>query len=253
MSEYRFDTKRVTEELVDYIKHWFDTNANDCKAVLGVSGGKDSSIVAALLVKALGKERVIGVMMPDGVQSDINDSIDLINYLGIKSVTINIQDANMALYKEIGMENISISEQTSVNMPARMRVVALYAVSQSCNGRVIGTANLSESYIGWNTRWDLSNCNDLNPIAGLTVEEVKAVGRKLGLPDRFIDKVPSDGLCGSTDEDKLGFKYHDLDKYIRTGICEDIEVKQKIDTMHNKNLFKLSFANVFDPGYPVMI
>lgn len=253
MSEYKFNAKKTTEELVNYIKGWFEVNGKECNAVVGISGGKDSSVVAALLVKALGRDRVVGVMMPDGIQLDIDDSRALINYLGIRSETMNIGEATRSILREVMCTKYALSEQTKVNMPARMRVVALYAVSQSCNGRVIGTANLSESYIGWNTRWDLSNCNDLNPIAGLTVTEVKAVGRKLGLPDRFIEKVPSDGLCGSTDEEKLGFKYFVLDNYIRTGICEDVEAKQKIDERHKRNLFKLSFANVFDPGYLVMI
>lgn len=253
MSMYIFDVKKTTEELVNYIRGWFEVNGKDCNAVVGISGGKDSSVVAALLVKALGKDRVVGVMMPDGIQSDIEDSKALINYLGIHSETMNIGEATRSMFREVMCTKYTLSEQTKINTPARMRVVALYSVSQSCNGMVIGTANLSESYIGWNTRWDLSNCNDLNPIAGLTVAEVKAVGRKLGLPDRFIEKVPSDGLCGSTDEEKLGFKYSVLDNYIRTGVCEDVKAKQMIDDRHKKNLFKLSFANVFDPGYPVMI
>lgn len=252
MKEYVFDAKTTTKELVNWIKRWFDLNGADCNAVIGISGGKDSSVVAALCTQALGKDRVVGVMMPNGTQKDISDSKELIELLGIKATTINIGNAVKGINDELTNSEYTITELTSVNMPARMRVVALYAVSQSCNGRVLGTANLSESYLGWNSRWDLSNCNDLNPIAGLTVAEVKAVGRELELPEKFVEKVPSDGLCGSTDEDKLGFKYAVVDKYIRTGICEDEEVKKKIDMKHRNNLFKAYFGPVFDPDYPLM-
>ena len=253
MKEYKFDAKKTTEDLIRFIRYWFDMNGKGCKAVIGISGGKDSSVVAALCVRALGKERVVGVMMPDGVQADIQDSKDLIEFLGIEGMTINIGRATESLLGEILDKNTILTEQTSVNLPARMRMVALYGISQSCNGRVVGTANLSESYIGWNTRWDLSNCNDLNPIAGITATEVKAVGRVLGLPDRLVDKVPSDGLCGSTDEEKLGFKYEDLDSYLRTGCCYSMDAKKKIDAMHGKNAFKLRFADWFKPEYTVMV
>ena len=130
------------------------------------------------------------------------------------------------------------SMQSSINLPPRIRMSVLYAVSQTMNGRVANTCNLSEDWVGYSTSYG-DSVGDFSPLSNLTVTEVKAVGRELGLPGHLIDKVPADGLCGKTDEENLGFAYDVLDKYIRTGVCEDLEVKKKIDMMHNKNLFKL--------------
>lgn len=242
-----FDAKIVKNEVVQWIRDWFDKNGKDCNAVIGISGGKDSSIVAALCVEALGKDRVIGVLMPCGEQSDIDYSVMLINYLKIKSYAMNIMNAVTEIKKQFPAK-IKISEQTSTNLPARIRMVTLYAVSQSVNGRVANTCNLSEDWVGYATRYG-DAAGDFSPLSQLTVSEVKAIGRELGLPSELVDKTPTDGLCEKTDEDNLGFTYDTLDRYIRTGKINDEDVKAMIDSMHEKNLFKLQPMPSFHPNF----
>ena len=239
-----FDAKKVTEELVLWIKNWFKENGDGCKGVLGISGGKDSSVTAALLVEALGKENVVGVMMPNGEQFDIDVSIALAKHLGIKAVTVNIKDSFSGLVSQLENSGIELSRQAEINLAPRLRMAAVYAVSQSVNGRVANTCNLSEDWVGYATRYG-DGAGDFSPLSKLTVQEVKALGRELGLPEMFVEKVPIDGLCGKTDEDNLGFTYAVLDKYIRTGVCEDEKTKEKIDRMHKANLFKLQLMPVF--------
>ena len=237
-----FNAKIVKDLVVQWIRDWFEENGPGCNAVLGVSGGKDSSVVAALCVEALGKDRVIGVTMPNGVQPDINDSFRLIQHLGIRTCNVNIGAAYEALMAEVkeqlGTLDTEVTSQTVINMPPRLRMTALYAVSQSLNGRVANTCNLSEDWVGYSTRYG-DAAGDFAPLGGLTVQEVIAVGLELGLPRDLVVKTPSDGLCGKTDEDNLGFTYAVLDKYIRTGVCEDPATKALIDDKHRKNLFKL--------------
>jgi NAD+ synthase len=237
-----FNPKEVKDQVVQWIRDWFEQNGPGCNAVIGISGGKDSSIVAGLCVEALGKDRVIGITMPNGVQKDISDSMKLINHLGIRYFNVNIGETYKALMgeveKELGSQNIEVSNQTVINMPPRLRMTTLYAVSQSLNGRVANTCNLSEDWVGYSTRYG-DAAGDFSPLGGLTVQEVKAIGKELGLPIDLVEKTPSDGLCGKTDEDNLGFTYAVLDKYIRTGVCEDPVIKAKIDDKHVKNLFKL--------------
>lgn len=239
-----FDAKKVKEELVLWIKNWFKENGDGCKGVLGISGGKDSSVTAALLVEALGKENVVGVMMPNGEQFDIDVSIALAKHLGIKAVTVNIKDSFSGLVSQLENSGIELSRQAEINLAPRLRMAAVYAVSQSVNGRVANTCNLSEDWVGYATRYG-DGAGDFSPLSKLTVQEVKALGRELGLPEMFVEKVPIDGLCGKTDEDNLGFTYAVLDKYIRTGVCDDEKTKEKIDRMHKANLFKLQLMPVF--------
>lgn len=242
-----FDAKRVKDEIVKWITTWFEENGNGCKAVVGVSGGKDSSVVAALCVAALGKDRVIGVLMPNGEQSDIKYSHMLCDHLGIKNYTVNVGPAINGVLDSIheNAADIEVTEQTTTNLPARIRMTTLYAVSQSVNGRVANTCNLSEDWVGYSTKFG-DAAGDFSPLSRLTVSEVKAIGRELGLPAELVDKTPSDGLCGKTDEMNLGFSYDVLDKYIRTGVIEDEAVKVKIDSMHMKNLFKLQPMPCFE-------
>lgn len=242
-----FDAKRVKDEIVEWITDWFEENGNGCKAVVGVSGGKDSSVVAALCVAALGKNRVIGVLMPNGEQSDIKYSHMLCDHLGIKKYTVNVGPAINGVLDSIheNAADIEVTEQTTTNLPARIRMATLYAVSQSVNGRVANTCNLSEDWVGYSTKFG-DAAGDFSPLSRLTVSEVKAIGRELGLPAELVDKTPSDGLCGKTDEMNLGFSYDVLDKYIRTGVIEDEAVKVKIDSMHMKNLFKLQPMPCFE-------
>ena len=232
-----FDANKTKNEVVAWIRKFFEENGPTCNTIIGISGGKDSSIVAALCVDALGKDRVIGVLMPNGVQSDIHYAEMLVNHLGIKSYVVNIADAVNGVISNIPAE-LELTSQTLINLPPRIRMSTLYAVSQSCNGRVANTCNLSEDWVGYSTRYG-DSVGDFSPLSQLTVTEIKEIGRLIGLPAELIDKVPSDGLCGKTDEDNLGFTYAALDRYIREGVCEDQEVKNRIDTLHEKNLFKL--------------
>ncbi len=233
-----FDANKVKEQIVQWIRDWFDANGKGCKAVVGLSGGKDSSVVAALCVAALGRENVLGVMMPNGEQFDIDVSHKLAEHLQIESIVINIKDAYEGVVSELSKHFDSFGGQARVNLPPRLRMAALYAVSQSVNGRVANTCNLSEDWVGYATKFG-DGAGDFSPLSMLTVQEVKAVGRSLKLPDMFVDKVPIDGLCGLSDEDNLGFTYAVLDRYIREGICEDDEIRHKIDRLHEANLFKL--------------
>ena len=237
-----FDVKIVKDQVVQWIRDWFEQNGPGCNAVIGISGGKDSSVVAALCAEALGTDRVVGVTMPNGVQPDIDDSMKLINHLGIRHFNGNIgsaYDALMATIKEeLGSQETEVSRQTIINMPPRLRMTTLYAVSQSLNGRVANTCNLSEDWVGYSTRYG-DAAGDFAPLGGLTVQEVKAIGKELGLPIDLVEKTPSDGLSGKSDEDNLGFTYAVLDRDIRTGVCDDRDTKARIDDKHVKNLFKL--------------
>ena len=238
-----FDAVKAKEALLVWIREWFEINGKGCNAVIGISGGKDSSIVAALCVEALGRERVIGVLMPNGEQSDIDFSHKLVNHLGIEHYVVNIQEAYKGLLGALP-QSITPSVQALTNLPPRLRMATLYAISQSRNGRVANTCNGSENYVGYSTRYG-DSVGDMSPLSRLTVGEVKAIGRILDLPINLVDKVPADGLCNKTDEDNLGFTYEALDRYIREGVCEDEEVKKRIDTLHERNKFKLELMPVF--------
>lgn len=240
-----FDAERVKNECVQWIKAFFEENGSTCNAVVGISGGKDSSVTAALCVEALGRDRVIGVLMPNGEQSDIECAQRLVNFLQIKNVTVNIKAVTEALMRET--EKVTdLSVQAITNIPPRVRMTVLYAVGQSLNGRVANTCNLSEDWVGYSTRYG-DAAGDFAPLAQLTVGEVKKIGHLLGLPDDLVEKVPSDGLCGKTDEDNLGFTYAVLDEYIRTGVCADENIKELIDKKHRQNLFKLKLMPSFSP------
>lgn len=232
-----FDAKKIKNEIVEWIRNWFEQNGKDCMAVVGISGGVDSSVVTALCVKALGKDRVFGIKMPCGEQPDIEYANMLIKYLEIKSYTMNIWDAVIGIDNQFPTD-VEVSKQTTINLPPRIRMAALYAISQSLNGRVVNTCNMSESYVGFDTRYG-DSAGDLSPLANLTKTEVIALAKELGLPDELVHKTPQDGLTGLTDEQSFGFSYAELDAYIRDGIEPSEEVKAKIDSMHEKNLFKL--------------
>ena len=240
-----FDVKKVTADCVEWIRDFFEKNGKDCNAVIGISGGKDSSVAAALCVEALGKDRVIGVLMPSGDQFDIKFSYDLVNHLGIKHYVVNIGETVRALKAAVPFE---LSVQAVTNLPPRIRMSTLYAVSQSNNGRVVNTCNLSEDWVGYSTRYG-DAAGDFSPMSNLTVAEVKEIGRYLGLPSHLVDKPPIDGLCGKTDEDNLGFTYAVLDEYIRTGHIDDPETKARIDSMHERNKFKLELMPSFKPEF----
>ena len=240
-----FNAEKIKDQCVVWIKSFFEENGKDCNAVVGISGGKDSSVAAALCVEALGRDRVIGVLMPSGVQHDIDCAYKLCRHLGIKYYEINVKNSIDAILENIEKE-VEISQQTKINIAPRIRMTTLYAISQSLNGRVVNTCNLSEDWVGYSTRYG-DAAGDFSPLSRLTVDEVKKIGRVLKLPEDLIEKTPIDGLSGKTDEDNLGFTYEVLDKYIRTGIIDDEETKNRIDTLHKRNLFKLQLMPVFEP------
>ena len=240
-----FDVEKTINDCVAWIRSYFAENGPDCNAVVGLSGGKDSSVTAALCVRALGKDRVIGVLLPNGVQEDIDYAYLAGEFLGIRYFVLNIRQAYQSVLNAIGGQ-FPIDAATKLSLPARLRMVSLYAVAQSNNGRVANTCNLSEDWVGYATRYG-DGAGDFSPLSGLTVQEVKMIGKHLGLPDQLVEKVPIDGLCGKTDEDNLGFSYAVLDRYIRTGEIEDPIIKEKIDRMHLLNLYKLSMMPAFIP------
>ena len=248
MRKYEFNAAKTKDEIVEWIRNYFRKNGSDCNAVIGISGGKDSSIVAALCCEALGNGRVIGVLMPQGVQDDIDVARDLVTHLGIKSFEINIAETVNALLANGRAAGLCDSKQARVNLPARIRMATLFMVSQSTNGRVANTCNASENFVGWQTVGG-DGFGQFGPLSKLTVTEVKSVGRELGLPEKFIEKAPADGLTGKTDEDNFGFTYEFLDKYIRTGeFGGDTATAAKIDRMHEANLFKDLPMPTYDPS-----
>ena len=239
------DFEKIKNDCVEWVREFFEENGKGCNAIVGISGGKDSSVTAAVCAEALGKDRVIGVLMPCGEQSDIDAAYTLVKHLGIKYYVINIKDAVDGVLNSMP-EDMEISTQTRVNLPARIRMATLYAVAQSNNGRVANTCNLSEDWVGYSTRYG-DAAGDFSPLSHLTVTEVKTIGALLGLPESLVNKVPTDGLSGNTDEDNLGFTYAELDRYIRTGEIDDAAKKEIIDTKQKNNLFKLQLMPSFMP------
>jgi len=234
-----FNASTVKDEIIQWIRDYFEENGKGCCAVIGISGGKDSTVTAALCAAALGADRVIGVLLPQGVQSDIDVSRCVVEFLHIRHYEINIKSAVDALCDSAAHSGLAFNRQAEINTPARIRMTALYAVSAVINGRVANTCNQSEDWVGYSTKFG-DSAGDFSPLSHLTVSEVKEIGRALGLPALFIDKTPADGLSGLSDEDNLGFTYNVLDRYIRSGICEDTETREKIDKLHRLNAHKVN-------------
>ena len=242
---YNFDAKQTAEKLVKWLKDYFDNNGQPINAVVGCSGGKDSTVVLAALTKALGPDRISAILMPNGEQADIDDSYKICEYLGLKPHVCNIQDAYNGVVGSVSGE-FEPTGQMKINLAPVLRMTTLKAISQCVNGRFTCNGNASEAYIGWFTI-DGDDRGSVKPLINMTVTEVIQVGEALGLPDWMIHKTPTDGLCGQTDEDKFGFTYEVLDKYIRTGEIDDLEIKAKIDDMHKRNAFKLKPMPSFEP------
>lgn len=243
---YKFDAKKTANDLTEWIRDYFKSSASpQTKAVIGISGGKDSSVAAAVCVQALGKKRVIGIMMPQGVQTDIDYSRRVCDFLDIKAYTINIGDTVASFMDEL-KKHMELTPQAVINTPARIRMTTLYAAAASLGGRVVNTCNLSEDWVGYSTKYG-DAAGDFSPLSDLTVTEVLAVGDELGLPYDIVHKVPTDGLCGKTDEENLGFTYAMLDRYIRgeDDLSSVPEIKEKIDKLHAANLHKLMLMPKF--------
>lgn len=245
--KYDFDVEKITADLINWVRTYFEKTASpDTKAVLGISGGKDSSVAAAVCVEALGKDRVIGVLMPKGEQSDIDCSQLLVNTLGIQNYTVNIGETVNALTNELE-KHITLTNQAVINTPARIRMSTVYAVAACVGGRVVNTCNLSEDWVGYSTKFG-DAAGDFSPLSTLTVTEILQIGDYLGLPYQLVHKIPIDGLCGKTDEENLGFTYAELDRYIRgiNDLSDNPELKEKIDRKHRNNLHKLELMPKFD-------
>ena len=235
MVEYK-EVNELVDKIIVNIKNWFDENGNNANAIIGISGGKDSTVATALCVKALGKDRVIGVLMPNGEQPDIDDSKKVVEFLGIKHMTVNINDMYNAFIENLE-NDLFISEDTKINLPPRIRMSVLYAIAQSCNGRVINTCNRSEDYVGYSTKYG-DSAGDMSVLGNLFVSEIIAIGDELGLPYELVHKAPSDGLCGQTDEDRFGFTYNDIEHYIENGTTNNIDIDNKIKSMHKASRHK---------------
>lgn len=246
--------EKTVNEITEWIRQYFRENGPDCFAVVGISGGKDSSVAAALCARALGTDRVVGILMPDGVQKDIADARNLAEYLGIRYCELNIGEAADAMRRMIGENEAlqaiagtdGLTRDAGINLPPRLRMATLYAAGQMLpkGGRVVNTCNRSEDYVGYSTKFG-DSAGDFSPLSGLLVHEVLQVGEVLGLPDSLVHKTPSDGLSGMSDEDKLGFTYAELDHYVLTGRINDEEKRAKIDRLHRLNLHKLQLMPAF--------
>ena len=245
---YSFDAKKTKDEIVTWIRNYFRKNGSDCNAVIGMSGGKDSTIVAALCCEALGKDRVFGVIMPNNAMKDSDIAAEICEYLDIDYMDINIGEAYDSLTNELAANDIKLSSNAATNLPARLRMSTLFMVAQSVNGRVANTCNFSEDYIGWATLFG-DGAGQFSPLGKLTVTEVKQIGYELGLPKKFIEKIPADGLTDKSDEDNFGFTYQFLDRYIRTGdFGNDTATAARIDKMHDVNTFKLLPMPMYNPN-----
>lgn len=249
----KFDPKKATEEIVDAIKGWFYEEMGQPKGiVIGLSGGKDSAVAAALCCRAIGSDKVLGVIMPDlkrniydvyrpvkeeDYTDDMNDALCLVKELGVETKIVPIGDI-VSVYKSEMLNVFEILDIATVNnIKARIRMMILYAFAQEKHMRVCCTSNASEIYLGYSTKYG-DFAGDFAPLSHLTKTQVVEVGRYLGLPEHLIEKTPSDGMCGKTDEDAFGFTYMDLDFYLTNGSHPDKSIVNKIESRHNKNLHK---------------
>ena len=243
------------KEQIPGLLDWMRAQMRSCggrTAVVGISGGKDSSVIAALCCAAYGKENVVGVLMPNGVQPDIDYSNGIVDFLGIRHYVFNIQGGTDGILDEMARVGIDASRQTKVNLPSRIRMATLYAIAQSVDGGiVINTSNLSEDWVGYCTIYG-DSAGAFSPLGMYTTEEVIALGRALGLPEHFLQKPPSDGLTGLTDEDNLGFTYHAVNEYVRRGVC-DPEIREQIDRKHKASRFKFTTIPVYHNGLPMAL
>lgn len=244
-----------TKAVINWIRGQFK-DIPDGNAIIGISGGKDSTIAAALCVKALGADRVIGVLMPQGVQKDISDSYEVVTALNLQYYVVNIGATCEALYNSIseaaflcgGKTVIESNSMIITNAPARIRMTTLYAIAALYpNSRVVNTCNASEDFVGYSTKYG-DAAGDFSPLGNLTVREVLEIGADLGLPERLVNKPPSDGMCGKTDEDNLGFTYNDLDNYILGTDFVPEPIVERIERLHKATRHKYIPIPTFKKG-----
>lgn len=238
----------MKDRLIKWIKRWFDKNGPDSSAVIGISGGKDSTICAALCCEALGKDRVFGVLMPNGNQSDIQDAYDIVTYLGIKSAEINIGGTVDDIAYNLREHDIYMNEIATINLQPRIRMSILYAVSQSMNGRVINTTNICEGVVGNFTKYG-DVCGDIAPFQLLTVSQIVQIGKELNLPDYFIEKIPADGLTGKTDEENLGVTYQEIESYLEGTLDSELDSYIKIQKLRENSAHKRNSISAFNPDF----
>jgi NAD+ synthase len=246
---------KITEQCINWIREQFK-DIPDGKAIIGISGGKDSTIAAALCVEALGADRVIGVLMPQGKQNDINDSYEVVATLKLQYHVVNIGAACEALYHSIsdavflcgGKKAVETNSMITTNAPARIRMTTLYAIAALYpNSRIVNTCNRSEDFVGYSTKYG-DAAGDFSPLGNLTVREVIEIGDDLGLPKHLVHKAPSDGMCGKTDEDNLGFTYEELDGFLLGDGGLTMETMNKVARLHKATRHKYTPMPTFNKG-----
>ena len=252
--KYEFNPEKTLPVLIDWIKQRMELSGGT-SAVLGLSGGKDSSVTAALMAQAIGADNVYGILMPNRRQSDIEYAREIARLLKIQSAEIDIGPMVDAFYDQMAdsplFDNKAITPQTRLNLPPRVRLALMYAIAQSIDGaRVINTSNMSEDWVGYATVYG-DTAGAFSPLGMLTTEEVIAIGRLLEIPEKFLIKPPADGLTGQTDEMVLGFSYEVVNQYIREGILPEPVTREKIDRAHKFSRFKFEPIPMFDPGLPI--
>ena len=245
MAEYQFNPVEARDRLVEKIRE-FVHGAGVSRVALGISGGKDSTVASALCARALGSENVYGVLMPDGVQKDIADSMAVCRATGINYRIVNINEMHNALLKaveagsngEIDDYPVPFSEESNVNVGPRLRMTTLRYVAQAMGAFVCGTGNLSEATVGYCTKDGDTSC-DFNPLGTLTSIEVVQVGLTMPeLPRELVQKTPDDGLSGVPDEVKLGLTYRQIHDFLRLGTSGDAAVDEKIAKREKANMHK---------------
>lgn len=243
-----FNVEKQTKQLIEYTREWFNKFGTDSRAVIGISGGKDSSVTAAVLKEAIGAERIRAIIMPNGEMSDLDDAKLLVEHLGLTSEIIPITDYyNAAIATFEKANTFDVTKDLKINLAPRLRMSTLYAVAQGqgVTSFVVNTCNASEDYVGYSTKYG-DAAGDVSLLQDFTVTEVLQIGEYLGLPEKLVHKTPSDGLSGMSDEDKLGFKYAQLDEYI-SGNKEDIpaDIISSIERKHVANLHKLELMPAY--------
>ncbi len=255
MKEYTFDAAAARDNLVAAIQETARAQGFS-RVVLGISGGKDSTVAAALCARALGKENVYGVMLPDGEQKDISDSRRVCEALGIQQRTINIGPMHEYL-REVtdqkgsvaaeGEFSVPYNRESDVNVGPRLRMTTLRYMAQAMNARLVGTGNFSEITVGYCTK-DGDTSSDFSLLGDLTSVEVVQVGLTMEeIPEDLVVKTPTDGLSGKSDEERLGVTYQQIHDYIRLGTSGSEEVDEKIRRKERAGMHKRSRPMVLDP------